>query len=889
MKEPERPDPDALLRRVQADEAKEKRARLKLFFGFAPGVGKTYAMLESARRLKAEGQDVVVGCVETHGRAETARLLDGLEILPRRRVEYRGTVLQELDLAGALARRPRVLLVDELAHSNAPGSRHTKRWQDVIELLEAGIEVHTTLNVQHVESLNDVIAEITTVRVRETIPDSILERADEIELIDLPPDELLTRLKEGKVYLADQAARAADSFFRRGNLLALRELALRRTAERVEAEVQAYREAHAIERTWAAAERILVCVGPGPGSARLIRSARRLAAGLRAPWVAAYVAPVGMPPLGEEDRERLDAHLRLAESLGAEVAQLGGPSIGEALLSFARQRNVTRIVVGKPTHTRLRDLIRGSLLHDLVRGSGPIDIQVINGDDTPPEASPRRAPAPLDLGVYGAATLMIGLTTTVSVLLDRYLENADIVMIYLLGIMLVALRYARAHAFFAAALSVAGYDFFFVEPRYTFAIGDSRHLMTFGMMFGVGLLISDLMLRLRRQEAAARARESGSSALLGLTRELTHAEDEEQAALATTRLIDQLAEARSQLLMVGPDGRLEPIGGGSELGPAERGVAEWVQSHGRPAGWGTDTLPGSPVVCFPLPMGPQVGGVLALWPKAPGRNLDANQRHLTDAILRQTGLWLERRRLAEEARAATLRARTEELRSSLLSTVSHDLRTPLAAITGAATSLLESTPLEVGPRAELLATIAEEAERLERLVANLLDMTRLESGAMKLEREFVPVEELIGSALQRLDKHLGGRQVRIDIAPDLPLWAVDPVLFEQLLINLIDNALKYTDGPIELVAREQDGLVLELRDLGPGIPAGSEERLFDKFYRGAQGGVAGSGLGLAIVRGIAMAHGGRITAANRPEGGAVFTVILPRLEPPAMPPPEVTP
>lgn len=889
MKDPERPDPDALLRRVQADEAKEKRARLKLFFGFAPGVGKTYAMLESARRLVAEGQDVVVGCVETHGRAETARLLEGLEVLPRRKVDYRGTVLQELDLAGALARRPRVLLVDELAHTNAPGSRHTKRWQDVVELLEAGIEVHTTLNVQHVESLNDVIAEITTIRVRETIPDSILERADEIELIDLPPDDLLARLREGKVYLADQAARAADSFFRRGNLLALRELALRRTAERVEADVQAYREAHAIDRPWAAAERILVCVGSGPGSGRLIRAARRLAAGLRAPWVAAYVAPVGAPPLGDEDRARLEGHLRLAESLGAEVAQLGGSTISEALLTFARQRNVTRIIVGKPTHTRLRDLIRGSLLVELVRGSGAIDVQVISGDDTPPEAPPPRpAPAPLDLGAYLGAGTAIGLATVISVLLDQYLESADIVMVYLLGIIVVALRAARAQAAFAAALAVAAYDFFFVEPRYTFAIGETRHLLTFGMMFGVGLVISDLMLRLRRQEAGARAREASSSALLGLTRELARAEDEPEAIDASTRLIERLTQGGARLVLADGSGRLQAGPEGVELSPAERGVAEWVESHGRPAGWGTDTLPGAPVVAFPLPMRASVGGVLLLSP-GPGRSLDAEVRHLIDAILRQTGLWLERRRLAEEARAATLRARTEELRSSLLSTVSHDLRTPLAAITGAATTLLEGLVAQPAAQKELLTTIAEEAERLERLVANLLDMTRLESGALRVTREWVPVEELIGSALQRLEKRLVGRRVEIDLPAGLPLWAVDPVLFEQLLVNLIDNALKYTEGPISLSARVDQGLVLELRDRGPGIPEGTEARLFDKFYRGAHGGVAGSGLGLAIVRGIVEAHGGRIAAANREGGGAVFTVTMPLLESPPLPPEEAFP
>ncbi|HEX7476615.1 MAG TPA: DUF4118 domain-containing protein, partial [Polyangiales bacterium] len=505
-----RPDPDALLRRVKAEEARAQHTKLKIFFGFAPGVGKTYAMLESAQRLRAQGVDVVIGVIETHGRKETAGLLEGLQLLPRKLIEYRGTKLEEFDLAGALARKPTVLLLDELAHTNAPGMQHPKRYQDVQELLEAGIEVHTTLNVQHVESLNDVVAQITAVRVRETVPDAILDRADEIELVDLPPDDLLQRLREGKVYLREQAARAVDHFFQRGNLLALRELALRRTADRVDAEMQAYRLEHDIHSTWAAGERILVCVSPSPASARLARAARRMAAGLRAPWTAVYVEPTTIAPMSEADRSRLDAHLRLVESLGGDVVRLTGDRISTALLEHARKHNVTRILIGKPTHPRLRDRLRGSLLDDLVRGSGDIDVHVISGDDggAPAPEPPRKPQGRVELRNLVWTTLLVAAATAAAALVRGVLASPDTVMLYLLVIMIVAVRFGRRASLLAAASSVAAYDFFFVPPYYTFAVSDVRHVLTFAMMFGVGVVMSSLTARIRQQERNALDREA---------------------------------------------------------------------------------------------------------------------------------------------------------------------------------------------------------------------------------------------------------------------------------------------------------------------------------------------------------------------------------------------
>jgi two-component system sensor histidine kinase KdpD len=887
---PDRPAPDASPARVTADEARERRTRFKVFFGFAPGVGKTYRMLQVARDLVAEGVDVAIGAVETHGRYDTAGLALGLEVLPRRALPHRGRVLEEFDLDAALARRPRILLLDELAHTNAPGSRHDKRWQDVLELLAAGVEVYTTLNVQHVESLNDVVAQITHVQVRETVPDSVLERADEIELVDVAPEELLQRLREGKVYFPEQAALAREHFFERGNLLALRELALRRMAERVDADVLAFREAHGVDRAWPTAERVLVCVGPAPDSARIVRAGRRIAAGLRAPWIAAAVEATGRPPLSEEDRERLEGHLRLAESLGAEVVRLSGVSVPEAVLEFARHRNVTRIVLGKPRHSRWRDRLRGSLLDEIIRGSGEIEVSVLSGAEEgerrPPSAR-REPPAPAR--EYARAAVVIAITTGAAALVRAVLDVPDVEMLFLLAVMVVALTSGRRASILAAVLAVVAYDFFFVPPAFTLSVSDARYFLTFAMMLGIGVVIGTLTLRLREQQRAAVVREQRTSALYALSRELGAAVDAAGVASACVRAVAEAFDRKVVFLAATGREALEPLAAappGASLGTAEHAVAQWVLEHGRPAGRGTDTLPGEPVLCVPLRTFGDVLAVVAVRPP-PDRPLTGEQRELLDALGRQAAVALDRVRLADEARRASVRAKTEELRSGLLSSVSHDLRTPLAAITGAGTLLLEDGATDPALRRELTATVVEEAERLERLVSNLLDMTRLESGVVEPRREWVPLVEVIGSAMNRVERAFAGREVTIDVPDEVPLLSIDPILVQQLFVNLLENAAKYTPAGSEIsirAAREGGTLVVDVADRGPGVPAGEEERVFERFHRAAVPGVRGVGLGLPIARAIAQAHGGRLTASNRPGGGALLRLTLPVLEPPAAPP-----
>ncbi len=874
-----RPDPDALLAAAVRDD--EKRGRLKIFFGAAPGVGKTYTMLEAARRARAEGVDVVVGLVETHGRGETAALLDGLEVLPRRQHDHRGKQLEEFDLDAALARRPALLLVDELAHTNAPGARHTKRWQDVLELLDAGVHVHTTLNVQHLESLNDVVAQITWVRVRETVPDVAFERADEVELVDLPPDALLERLREGKVYLPDQAQHATTAFFRKGNLLALRELALRRMAQRVDRDVLAYRREHGIATTWPAAERILVGIGPSPWGGRLVRAAARMAAGLRAEWVVACVETPGLALAAEAERARVAEHQRLAESLGAEVVSLTGESEADALLEFARARNVTRIIVGKPTRPRWRELLRGSLVDAVVRGSGDIDVLVITGDrdetPRPPPARAQRSPA----RDYPAALVQAVVTTGLAALVFDHVDRSDIIMLYILGIMVVAARYGRGPATLAAVLNVVAFDFFYVPPYLTFAVADAKYVLTFAVMLVVGLVISSLTARIRLQAEAARVREGRTAALYSLSRELAQLRHKNSIAASAARHIGESAGGRVVVLLPGADGELEPVAGTyAEIvaDPREQSVARWAYEHG-PAGRGTATLPAAAAMFLPLTAAGRTIGVLGVALEREDRLQDIQGRALLETYCSQTALALQRVLLAQETHRAELRARAEELRSSLLSSVSHDLRTPLAAVTGAASTLLQQgDELPAATRRDLLQAIHEEAARLGRLVANLLDMTRLESGTLTLHKEWTPIDEPIGSALGRLEALLGDRVVRVAIAPELSLVLLDPILFEQLLVNLLENANKYGgDGPIEVRAqRRGESVVLEIADHGPGIPAGSEERIFEKFYRVTQGGrTGGVGLGLAICRAIATAHGGTIEAVNAASGGAVFRTIFP--------------
>jgi two-component system sensor histidine kinase KdpD len=875
VSEDDRPDPDALLK-AQA----EGRARLKIFFGASPGVGKTYAMLESARRERDDGTDVVIGVVETHGRAETAALIDGLEVLPRKKLTYRGIELEELDVDAAIARKPQLVLVDELAHTNAPGVRHPKRWQDVMDLLEAGIDVYTTLNVQHVESLVDAVAQITGVRVRETVPDAVIERADEIELIDLPPEELLERLSEGKVYVPEQARRAIDNYFRRGNLMALRELALRRTAERVDADVQAYRREQRIRTLWPTRERLLVCIGPSPASEKLVRAARRIAEGMHAPWLAVHVDVTGAPPLSAEDRDRVESHIALAESLGGEAVRLTGTSVAGAVLAFARERNVTRIVAGKPTHSRWRDRLRGSLLDALIRGSGDIEIHVIAPGEDLPERVPSENPPVERWQSYLRALVAVMLATAIGVLAGSRLSLPDDVMLFLFAIMLAALG-GRGPGLLAAALSVIAYDFFFVPPRYTLAVADIHNVMTFAVMLTVGTALGSLVARLRHAEAASLQRERHTAALLAFTTDVAAARDVADVGAAVVSHVEDAIAAPTVVLVPADDGTLSAAAGLQPLAENEMAVAQWAFEHNRPAGRGTDTLPSARLLAVPLWVGEDAAGVAAVQIERARRRIDLEARGLLEAIARQAGVAIARLRLAEAARDAALRMQAEELRSSLLSTVSHDLRTPLAIITGTATGLRDAAS---GEDREALDSIVDESRRLTKILENLLAITRVESGAA-VKREWVPVEEIVGAALSRTETVLTGRDVSIHVDADLAV-EVDPVLTEQLLLNLLENAAKHTPAgtPIEIrAARDGEGVAVEVSDRGPGLPPGPPEQVFAKFFRGPEARTAGAGLGLAVCRGIAVAHGGRIEALRRDGGGATFRVWLPGGEAPETP------
>jgi two-component system sensor histidine kinase KdpD len=878
----DRPDPDELLRRVVAAEAREKRGKLTVFFGAASGVGKTYAMLEVARaEMEQEKRDVVLGIVETHGRYETGAQLLGLELLPRRKLHYRGVDVEEFDIDAALKRRPQLLLVDELAHTNAEGSRHPKRWQDVEELLDAGIDVFTTMNVQHVESLNDVVARVTGVRVRETVPDSVLEHAHELKLVDLPPDDLLERLRDGKVYVPAQAQRAIENFFKKGNLIALRELALRHTAERVDAQMREYRKAQGIEQTWAVTEQLLVAVSPSPFSARLIRAARRMAASLHARWFAVYVERPSARQLPHGMARQLSQNLRLAEQLGAEVITLTGESPTDELLNFAQERNITKLIVGKPLSSGLLDRFRVSLVDQLVRRSRDIDVYVTAGDRDDAEPLPEKAestpvPVPSLLAALGVPALCTGVT----LLVFGRDQLPDVVMIYLLGIMLVSSRFALSASVLAAFASVAAFDFFFVPPYLTFAVADFRHATTFIVMFLVAVVISGLTQRIRKQALTARERELRTASLYELSRELSEARETHDVIGVGSRQLEHVFQSRTAVFIPEAGGRLArayATPGSEEASERELSVAQWVWNNQREAGLGTGTLPGGPTLYVPLTASGDVVGVLALTPAEPQGLEQVEQRRRLDAFAAQMALAIERARLAEETERARREIEAEQLRSSLLSSVSHDLRTPLAVITGSTSTLLQGgSGIAEATRQDLLKTVLEEAERLNRLIRNLLDMTRLESGAVKVKKEWLPLEELVGSALNRLDARLAGREVHVELAADLPLVACDAVLIEQTLINLLENAAKYSSGALDISATVGAGeVVVEVADLGPGVPAGQEQRIFDKFQRAGREGPEGVGLGLTICRAIVSAHGGRIWVENRVNGGASFKFALP--------------
>jgi two-component system, OmpR family, sensor histidine kinase KdpD len=888
--EEKRPSPDLLIDLMRSEAEKRREGQLKIFFGAAPGVGKTYAMLAAAQKKLSESVDVVVGIAETHGRKETEELLTGLEVIPRFPVEYRGTTLFEFDIDAALKRKPALILVDELAHTNAPGSRHKHRWQDIYDLLGAGISVYTTVNVQHLESLNDVVTQITGIQVRETIPDFLLDRADEIALIDLPPEELLKRLKEGKVYVAELAERARTNFFRKGNLLALRELALRLTAERVDAQMQDYRHAKGVKEVWPAAERIMVCIGANPRSIRLIRAAKRMAAGLRADWIAVYIeAPTAVKP-SESDLRQLADNMRLAESLGAETATLSSHKASEEILNYARTRNVTKIIIGKPTHPRWKDKMFGSLLDEVVRGSGDIDVYVITGDSG--QAEPKRTAKPVtgksDMREWLLSSGIVALCTGIAALMFPYFSLVDLAMVYLLGIMIIASRTGKGPSLLATVLSIGSFDFFFVPPYHTFAVSDVKYFVTFIVMFIVALVIGKLTLRIREQADAARLRERRTAALYNLSRELVHERGIEQLSAIAVKHIGEVFSSKVVILLPDEEGNLiVPVTGEQTfaLDQSELGVAQWTFDHRQQAGLGTDTVPGAKALYLPLVTSSRTVGVLGILPGPSSGIFDQEQMHILESFSNQTAIAVERAILAEEAQNALLKAETETLRNTLLSSVSHDLRTPLAAITGAASTLLQpDMTLDRQSKRELIKTIYEEAEHLNEIIRNVLDMTRLESGAIVVKKEWQSVEEIIGVVLNRFTEKLRDHPLSVNLSPDLPLVPFDALLIEQVLMNLLDNAVKYTprETPLDLSAMlKGDSLLVELADRGPGIPEGEEKRIFEKFVRGSatRGGI---GLGLTICQTIVTAHGGHIWADHRLGGGTVFRFTLPVAGKPAL-------
>ncbi|HKC42899.1 MAG TPA: sensor histidine kinase KdpD [Burkholderiales bacterium] len=900
----DRPDPDQLLARVQREERTETRGKLRIFFGACAGVGKTYAMLVATREQRSEGVDVVVGLVETHGRKETAALLEGLTVLPRKSIPYRGVELGELDLDAALARKPRLIVVDELAHTNAPGSRHAKRWQDVAELLDAGIDVYTAMNVQHLESLNDVVGKITGIRVWETVPDKVFDEAHEVELVDLPPDELIERLNEGKVYMPEAAAGALQNFFRKGNLIALRELALRRTAERVDRQMREYRTDEGIETPWPVAERIVVCVGPGANAERVVRAGARLAARMKADWTAVYVETPRLQRQPDAERDRILRNLRLAEQLGGIAVTLGGGNVAEEILAYARASNATRIVVGRARRDGLRAWLPLSAADRIVAGASDLEVQVIGGETEDTASAPAKALLArsrdyLEVKVRGRqrwpryvwAAVAVAIATGIAALTDPFFEPANQVMIYLLAVTLVAVRLGRGPSVFAAVASVVAFDFFYVAPRWSFAISDTQYLLTFAVMLAVGLIISNLTANIRTRARIAGYREQRTTALYAMSRELAAADDTEDMLRIAVKHIAQVFESQAVILLPDRDGRIHyPRGASTDasLHGADLSVAQWVFDHDEPAGLGTDTLPAAQAHYLRLAGSQGPIGVLAVLPASPRRLFVPEQQRLLETFASQIALALERSQLGAAAKQSELSAESERLRNALLAAISHDLRTPLASIVGASSSLLErGERMDPPGRHELARAIHEEAQRMSGLIDNVLDMARLQSGAANLNRQWHPLEELVGATLKRLETTLAGHRVQTHIPGDLPLVNVDGVLIGQVLANLLENAAKYTPrGTTIAISAEvgHDELVVSVADEGPGLPAGEEERIFDKFHRAApEGPQSGVGLGLSICKAIVQAHGGTIAAENLPAGGAVFRFTLPLVgSPPEM-------
>lgn len=886
----QRPSPEALLEAARREESAS--GKLKIFVGAAPGVGKTYEMLQSAHARRKAGIDVVVGFVETHGRAETEALVRGLEVVPRKRFDYRGQSVEEMDLDAVIERRPRIALVDELAHTNAAGSRHPKRYLDVEELLSHGIDVYTAVNIQHIESLNDVVAQITHVRVRETVPDSVFDRADAIELIDLTPDDLIQRLREGKVYVPKQAERALEHYFSPGNLTALRELALRRTAERVDEQLLNHMQANAIAGPWAAGERILVCISEDPRAAGLVRYTKRLADRLHAQFTAISIETRRSLQLSDEERDRLADTLRLAESLGGEALTIPavGRRIADDVINFAQGNNVTQIVIGKSTRSRWFELTRGSVVHDLVRSSGNISVHVIPGDELAAEPAPKtavqtaaRAEA-FDARPYLKALGITALGLAAAVAIKPYfgIENVD--LMFLTAVVAVAVRYGLWPSLLASVAASLAYNFFFLPPVYTFTITDPTNVAAFFFFMLIAFVVSNVAGRVRTQADTALGRIRTTEQLYAFSRKLTGTGTLDDVLWATAYQTALMLKVRVVLLL--PEEGLLTVKSGyppeDQIDQADLAAANWAWSNDRPAGRGSDTLPGAKRLFLPMRTGRGPIGVIGIDNDRTGPLLTPDQRRLLDALVDQGALAIERVLLVEDVDRVKRTVESERLRSALLTSISHDLKTPLASVLGAASTMRDlAGALSDTEKRDLLATVIDESERLNRFIANLLDMTKLESGAIVPNAALHDLGEIVGSALRRASKILTAHKVELVLAADLPMLQLDAVLFEQVLFNLLDNAAKYSlpDTTISIRSRrEGNQVVLEIADQGGGIPPDELESVFDKFYRVQKGDHVrpGTGLGLAISRGFVEAMQGTISAANRGDrSGAILTIRLP--------------
>ncbi|MFO0941515.1 MAG: sensor histidine kinase KdpD [Pirellulales bacterium] len=889
----QRPNPDQLLQQIKQQTEQSQRGKLKIFFGYAAGVGKTYAMLQAAIAAKRSGRDVVIGFVQPHGRKETESLLEGFATVPLRKLDHRGVELMEFDIDAAIQRKADLLIVDELAHTNAEGSKHSKRWQDVAELLESGTDVWTTLNVQHIESLNDLVGQITGIVVRETVPDSVFEMAEELELVDIAPEELQQRLKDGKVYLPAQAQQALRSFFQKSNLVALRELSLRQTTKRVHSDVELARKQRRGDATgsgsWSTTDRILVCVGPSPTTARVIRTAKRMASALDCPWTAVCVERAQSQ--GSSNAQVAD-NLRLAERLGAETVVLTGSQVAETILDFAQGLNVTKIFIGKTQQPRWRRFLGQGIVEQLLDKAGQMDVYVIQGQaDEAVKAAPKySSKSKLKWQPYVYSLGIVGVAFVIALLLRRIgADEANIIMTYLLGVAVVAFRLGSVPATVASVASVVLFDVAFVEPIGTVTVHDSQYILTFTIMLAVSLLISTLTARLRWQLEVGKDRERRTLSLNRLSKQLAAIAGDAFLVNAAGQHLQEMTGGEVAIYLCREGVESEPkVYFGARSSIVKHAVsspaAHWVSQHDQVAGKGTDTLPNAEALFVPITGSTSTLGAIALACENMSTLLQSEQRLWLESCANQLALALERDRLSVEATDAKIHSETERLRSTLLSGLSHDLKTPLAVIAGASSTLQQMKNCDTETSQQLLTSINDEALRLNNLIENVLQISRIDSGSLQPNLQWHVFEEIVGAAVIRTKELLAPRHLTIQIPSDLPLVKCDGLLIDQVLQNLLENAAKYTpsDSTVDLAVRTGNReLVISIADDGPGIRAGTEHKVFERFYRQNTDVDAsrGSGLGLAICRAIIDLHHGQISVKNRPQGGAEFSFTLPLMEP----------